>query len=57
MIPNGGGWHYLAVKKLLALLKVINAVLKISLYTQIHIKIIPLKFRILNRKNSRVIHQ
>ena len=34
----------------------INADLKISLYIQIHIKIIPWKFRILNRKNSRVIH-
>ena len=32
------------------------AVLNISLHIQIHIKIIPLKFRILNRKNSRVIH-
>ena len=30
--------------------------LKISPYIQIHIKVIPWKFRILNHKNSRVIH-
>ena len=34
-----------------------NADLKISLYIQIHIKIIPRKFSILNRKNSRVFHR
>ena len=33
-----------------------NTVLKISLYILIHLKIIPWKFRVLNRKNSRVIH-
>ena len=33
-----------------------NADLKISLYIQIHIKIIPREFRILSRKNSGVIH-
>ena len=25
MIPNGGGWHYLAVKKLSALLRVVTS--------------------------------
>ena len=34
-----------------------NAEMKISLYIQIHIKIIRSKFRILDRKNSRVIHR
>ena len=33
-----------------------NADLKISLYIQIYIKIIPRKFCIFNRTNSRVIH-
>ena len=37
--------------------KVTNVDLKISLYIQIHIIILPWKCRILNRKNSRVIHQ
>ena len=37
-------------------LKYTKAELKISPYLQIHIKIIPWKFCILNQKNSRIIH-
>ena len=42
------------IKNCLALLKVHNTDLKISLYVNVHIKTVPCKFRILNSKNSGV---
>ena len=44
------------IKDIFFLLRYANADLKISLYILNHIKMIPWKFCILNRKNSRVIY-